>query len=123
MASRLGKRVLDERVVERTKHERPGHQGWTASRHVDLVAEQGMAIRSRRDFERVEPFESHWTGEAKLHATTGVVRLDLVAHGPVASGGSDLEGTVEPHRWPVGARPELIVRACQRIQQMADLGR
>ena len=123
MASRHGKRVLDDRVVERMKHERPSHQGWTASHHADLMAEQGMAIRLGHDFERVEPVESRWTGEAKLYPTAGVVRLDLVAYGPVASGGSDLEGTVEPHRWPVGARPEPIVGARQRVQQMADLRR
>jgi hypothetical protein len=116
VASRLGERVLDDRIVERTKHERPGHQGWTASHHADLMAEQGMAIRSGHDFEGVEPVESRWTGEAKLHPMTGVVRLDLVAYGPVASGGPDLEGSVEPHRWPIGARPEPIVGAREGVQ-------
>jgi len=79
-----------------------------------------MAIRSRHDFERVEPVESRRTGEAKPHRATGVVRLDLVAYGPVASGGSDLEGAVEPHRWPVRARPEPIVGTRQGVQQLAD---
>lgn len=69
----------------------------------------------------MEAVETRGPCEAEGDPQARRVVFDDIADGPVPTIGSDAQRTIQTHGGPLPARPQLIVRRRQRVEQLPDL--
>jgi len=107
-------RVLDERVVQGAKEERPEEVHRPHGPPLEHVA-QHRAFAARLDLATVLAPDPEVGGEAKGHAVGRTHLSDLIAHGPVPATGAPGQRAVEAHGRPALPGPQLIMAREERL--------